>query len=133
MTRSSGPATTTAQCEAVLDEIGRAVVGKRRALNLILTTMLARGHILIAENAGSNYSLLHVLVLATLHHLNNWFAVKEIKLYGDGEFLEISFLIIENKFSNAGYHSKFKTKIGEIFSLLLANKIKKYPINTERK
>ncbi|MCK5756260.1 MAG: ATPase, partial [Mycobacterium sp.] len=44
MTRSSGPAATTAQCEAVLDEIGRVVVGKRRALSLILTTMLARGH-----------------------------------------------------------------------------------------
>ena len=33
-------ATTTAHCEAVLDEIGRVVVGKRGALMLILTTVL---------------------------------------------------------------------------------------------
>ena len=58
MTRSSGPATTTAQCEAVLDEIGRAVVGKRRALNLILTTMLARGHMLIEDLPGLGKTLI---------------------------------------------------------------------------
>ena len=58
MTRSSGPATTTAQCEAVLDEIGRAVVGKRRALNLILTTMLASGHMLIEDLPGLGKTLI---------------------------------------------------------------------------
>jgi len=58
VTRSSGPATTTAQCEAVLDEIGRAVVGKRRALNLILTTMLARGHMLIEDLPGLGKTLI---------------------------------------------------------------------------
>src|SRR6201987_399940 len=40
-------ATTTGHCEAVLDEIGRVVVGKRAALTLILTTVLAGGHLLI--------------------------------------------------------------------------------------
>ena len=58
MTRSSGPAATTAQCEAVLDEIGRAVVGKRRALSLILTTMLARGHMLIEDLPGLGKTLI---------------------------------------------------------------------------
>ena len=58
MTRNSGPATTTAQCEAVLDEIGRAVVGKRRALSLILTTMLARGHMLIEDLPGLGKTLI---------------------------------------------------------------------------
>ena len=58
MTRSSGPATTTAQCEAVLDEIGRAVVGKRRALSLILTTMLASGHMLIEDLLGLGKTLI---------------------------------------------------------------------------
>src|ERR1700749_5212587 len=42
-------ATTTAHCEAVLDEIERAVVGKRSALTLILTAVLARGHVLIED------------------------------------------------------------------------------------
>jgi len=58
VTRSSGPAATTAQCEAVLDEIGRAVVGKRRALSLILTTMLARGHMLIEDLPGLGKTLI---------------------------------------------------------------------------
>src|ERR1700748_1770331 len=40
-------ATTTARAAAVLDEIERVVVGKRAALTLILTTVLARGHVLI--------------------------------------------------------------------------------------
>ncbi|EUA89561.1 methanol dehydrogenase transcriptional regulatory MoxR3 domain protein [Mycobacterium ulcerans str. Harvey] len=35
-------ALTTAACEAVIDEIERVVVGKRAALTLILTAVLAR-------------------------------------------------------------------------------------------
>ena len=46
------PALTTARCESVLDEIGRAVVGKRNALNLILITVLARGHVLVEDLPG---------------------------------------------------------------------------------
>jgi MoxR-like ATPase len=51
-------ATTTAQCEAVLDEISRAVVGKREALTLILTTVLARGHVLIEDLPGLGKTLI---------------------------------------------------------------------------
>ncbi|MCK0177133.1 MoxR family ATPase [Mycolicibacterium sp. F2034L] len=50
--------TTTAQCEAVLDEIGSVVVGKRRALSLILTTVLARGHVLIEDLPGLGKTLI---------------------------------------------------------------------------
>src|SRR6201993_2187843 len=47
------PATvTTAHSEAVLDEIERVVVGKRSALTLILTAVLARGHVLIEDLPG---------------------------------------------------------------------------------
>jgi MoxR-like ATPase len=49
---------TTAQCEAVLDEIGSVVVGKRRALSLILTTVLARGHVLIEDLPGLGKTLI---------------------------------------------------------------------------
>lgn len=49
---------TTALCEAVLDEIGAAVVGKRRALSLILTTVLARGHVLIEDLPGLGKTLI---------------------------------------------------------------------------
>jgi MoxR-like ATPase len=53
------PATvTTAHSEAVLDEIERVVVGKRAALTLILTTVLARGHVLIEDLPGLGKTLI---------------------------------------------------------------------------
>src|ERR1700752_4366195 len=51
-------ATTTAHCEAVLDEIGRVVVGKRGALMLILTTVLGGGHVLIEALPGLGKTLI---------------------------------------------------------------------------
>jgi MoxR-like ATPase len=50
--------TTTARCEAVLDEIGRVVVGKRAALTLILTAVLGRGHVLIEDLPGLGKTLI---------------------------------------------------------------------------
>lgn len=58
MTQDLEPAATTALCESVLDEIGRVVVGKRRALNLILTTVLARGHVLVEDLPGLGKTLI---------------------------------------------------------------------------
>jgi MoxR-like ATPase len=52
------PATTTARAVAVLDEIERVVVGKRSALTLILTTVLARGHVLIEDLPGLGKTLI---------------------------------------------------------------------------
>ncbi len=43
---------------AVLDEIERVVVGKRSALTLILTTVLARGHVLIEDLPGLGKTLI---------------------------------------------------------------------------
>ncbi len=51
-------ATTTANCEAILDEIQRVVVGKREALTQILTTVLARGHVLIEDLPGLGKTLI---------------------------------------------------------------------------
>jgi MoxR-like ATPase len=51
-------ATTTAHSEAVLDAIGHAVVGKRAALMLILTTVLAGGHVLIEDLPGLGKTLI---------------------------------------------------------------------------
>jgi len=53
------PATvTTGHSEAVLDEIERVVVGKRFALRLILTTVLAGGHVLIEDLPGLGKTLI---------------------------------------------------------------------------
>jgi MoxR-like ATPase len=55
----SGVAATTAErCTAVLDEIEQAVVGKRAALTLILTTVLAGGHVLIEDLPGLGKTLI---------------------------------------------------------------------------
>jgi MoxR-like ATPase len=54
---SSSP-TTAALCDTVLDEIQRAVVGRRAALRLILTAMLARGHVLIEDLPGLGKTLI---------------------------------------------------------------------------
>src|ERR1700744_4041262 len=51
-------ATTTAHCEAVLDEIERVVVGKRSALTLIRTAVLAHGHVLIEDLPGLGKTLI---------------------------------------------------------------------------
>jgi MoxR-like ATPase len=56
--RELEPAATTALCESVLDEIGRAVVGKRRALNMILITVLAGGHALVEDLPGLGKTLI---------------------------------------------------------------------------
>ena len=57
---------TTELCEAVLDEMERAVVGKRAALTLILTTVLARGHVLIEDLPGMGKTLIARSLAATL-------------------------------------------------------------------
>jgi MoxR-like ATPase len=59
MTEHAEAATTTAaHCEAVLDEIQRVVVGRRAALTLILTAVLARGHVLIEDLPGLGKTLI---------------------------------------------------------------------------
>src|SRR3984893_7930637 len=59
-------AATTARAVAVLDEIERAVVGKRSALTLMLTTVLARGHVLIEDLPGLGKTLIARSFAATL-------------------------------------------------------------------
>lgn len=55
----SGTAAITAErCTAVLDEIEQAVVGKRSALTLILTAVLAGGHVLIEDLPGLGKTLI---------------------------------------------------------------------------
>ncbi|HEY6574741.1 MAG TPA: MoxR family ATPase [Mycobacterium sp.] len=59
MTEHAEAATTTgANCEAVLDEIQQVVVGRRQALTLILTAVLARGHVLIEDLPGLGKTLI---------------------------------------------------------------------------
>ena len=43
--------------ERVLDEVGRAVVGKREALSLVLAGVLAKGHVLLEDFPGLGKTL----------------------------------------------------------------------------
>lgn len=58
MTGVSALSSAAATAQGVLDEIERVVVGKRAALTLILTTLLARGHVLIEDLPGLGKTLI---------------------------------------------------------------------------
>jgi MoxR-like ATPase len=47
-----------AQVEAILDEVSKAVVGKREAAELVLTGLLAGGHVLVEDVPGVAKTLL---------------------------------------------------------------------------
>jgi MoxR-like ATPase len=52
------PAETAARCATVLDEIERAVVGRRRSLELVLIGILAGGHVLLEDLPGLGKTLI---------------------------------------------------------------------------
>ncbi len=52
------PGQTAERCAAVLDEIERAVVGNRRALELVMIGILAGGHILLEDLPGLGKTLI---------------------------------------------------------------------------
>ncbi|HTX27961.1 MAG TPA: MoxR family ATPase [Streptosporangiaceae bacterium] len=53
-----GPEETARQCAAILDELERAVVGRRRALELVLAGILAGGHVLLEDLPGLGKTLI---------------------------------------------------------------------------
>jgi MoxR-like ATPase len=55
---SRTPEQTAERCAAVLDEIERAVVGHRRALELVMIGILAGGHILLEDLPGLGKTLI---------------------------------------------------------------------------
>ncbi|MDR7251406.1 MoxR-like ATPase [Nocardioides sp. BE266] len=52
-----GPAEVAQFAERVLDEVGRAVVGKREVLALVLAGILAKGHVLLEDFPGLGKTL----------------------------------------------------------------------------
>src|ERR1700736_1782453 len=124
MTASMGlpSATTTAHCEAVLDEIGHAVVGKRAALTLILTTVLAGGHVLIEDLPGLGKTLIARSFAAALGL----------------EFTRVQFtpdLLPADRLGSTVYDmqsGRFEFRRGPIFTnLVLADEINRTPPKTQ--
>jgi MoxR-like ATPase len=52
------PEEAAATCSAILDEVERAVVGRRRTLELVLTGILAGGHVLLEDVPGLGKTLI---------------------------------------------------------------------------
>jgi MoxR-like ATPase len=52
------PAETASKATAILDELERAVVGRRRTLELVLTGILAGGHVLLEDLPGLGKTLI---------------------------------------------------------------------------
>jgi MoxR-like ATPase len=65
-TRSLTAADTVARCAAILDEIERAVVGKREALEQVMLAVLAGGHVLLEDLPGLGKTLVARSFAATL-------------------------------------------------------------------
>jgi MoxR-like ATPase len=115
-------AATTANCEAVLDEIGQVVVGKRGALSLILTTVLAGGHVLIEDLPGLGKTLIARSFAAALGL----------------EFTRVQFtpdLLPADLLGSTVYDmqsGRFEFRSGPIFTnLLLADEINRTPPKTQ--
>ena len=53
-----GPGQTADRCSAILDELERAVVGRRRTLELVLIGILAGGHVLLEDLPGLGKTLI---------------------------------------------------------------------------
>ena len=56
--RAGAPGQTAQRCAAVLDEVERAVVGYRRALELVMIGILAGGHVLLEDLPGLGKTLI---------------------------------------------------------------------------
>jgi len=114
--------TTAAHCEAVLDEIQRVVVGRRPALTLIQTALLARGHVLIEDLPGLGKTLIARCFAAALGL----------------EFTRVQFtpdLLPADLLGSTIYDmqsGRFEFRPGPIFSnLLLADEINRTPPKTQ--
>ncbi|WP_029117209.1 MoxR family ATPase [Mycobacterium sp. URHB0044] len=123
MTEPAQAATSTAaNCEAVLDEVQRAVVGRRAALTLIMTAVLARGHVLIEDLPGLGKTLIARAFAAALG-----LDFKRVQFTPD--------LLPADLLGSTIYDmqsGRFEFRQGPIFSnLLLADEINRTPPKTQ--
>jgi len=113
---------TAAAARSVLDEIEKAVVGKRDALTLILTTLLARGHVLIEDLPGLGKTLIARSFAAAL-------GLKFTRVQFTPDLLPADLLGSTVYDMQSG---RFEFRPGPIFTnLLLADEINRTPPKTQ--
>jgi MoxR-like ATPase len=110
------------RCEAIVDEVERAIVGKRSALELVLTGFLADGHVLLEDFPGLAKTLI----------ARSFAQVAELR------FARIQFtpdLLPSDVTGSSIYDqrtSQFEFRPGPIFTnLLLADEINRAPPKTQ--
>lgn len=115
-------ASAAATAQVVLDEIERAVVGKRDALTLILITLLARGHVLIEDLPGLGKTLIARSFAAAL-------GLKFTRVQFTPDLLPADLLGSTVYDMQSG---RFEFRPGPIFTnLLLADEINRTPPKTQ--
>ncbi|WP_275080603.1 AAA family ATPase [Mycolicibacterium goodii] len=113
---------TAATARSVLDEIEKAVVGKRDALTLILTALLARGHVLIEDLPGLGKTLIARSFAAAL-------GLKFTRVQFTPDLLPADLLGSTVYDMQSG---RFEFRPGPIFTnLLLADEINRTPPKTQ--
>ncbi|MDV3129626.1 MoxR family ATPase [Mycobacterium sp. 21AC1] len=118
----SDPSQTAGTAHAVLDEIEQVVVGKRAALTLILTTLLARGHVLIEDLPGLGKTLIARSFAAAL-------GLKFTRVQFTPDLLPADLLGSTVYDMQSG---RFEFRPGPIFTnLLLADEINRTPPKTQ--
>ncbi|MUL82523.1 MULTISPECIES: MoxR family ATPase [unclassified Mycolicibacterium] len=111
-----------ATARAVVDEIEQVVVGKRGALNLILITLLARGHVLIEDLPGLGKTLIARSFAAAL-------GLKFTRVQFTPDLLPADLLGSTVYDMQSG---RFEFRSGPIFTnLLLADEINRTPPKTQ--
>ena len=112
----------TAQADSILDEVERAVVGKREALELVLLGVLADGHVLIEDFPG----LAKTLIARSFAQVTGM-TFSRIQFTPDLMPADVTGSSIYNQ-----QHGDFEFRPGPIFAnLLLADEINRAPPKTQ--
>ena len=113
---------TRATCDSILDEVEKAIVGKRDVLELVLLGILARGHVLLEDYPGLAKTLM-------ARSFANVFGVKFNRIQFTPDLLPGD--ITGSSIYDQG-RSEFKFKPGPIFTnMLLGDEINRAPPKTQ--
>jgi MoxR-like ATPase len=122
MTAGTGATTEAARASAVLDEIERAVVGKRDALELIMTAVLASAHVLIEDLPGLGKTLIARSFAAALG-----LEFRRVQFTPDLLPADLTGTTVLDQASG-----EFRFRAGPVFTnLLLADEINRTPPKTQ--
>lgn len=117
-----GSSGTLASANAILDEVGKVILGKREKLEATLTALLCDGHVLIEDYPGLAKTLLAKTIAAT-----TGLKFKRVQFTSDLLPADVTGSYILNRSS-----SQFELRRGPVFTnILLADEINRAPPRTQ--